>query len=73
MTIVRAEFVSACKSVLVNCNDEYAKSYAKGGIEQCFTQEEMRVQCLYILNNMQYWRGAIAKSVRVDLRTMSRG
>lgn len=72
MTIVRAEFVAACKSVLFDCKDEYAKSYAKGGIGQCFTQEEMQVQCLYILNNIQHWRGDTAKSVRATLKAMSK-
>ncbi len=33
--------------------------------------EALRVQCLYVLNNMSHWRGEIAKAVRQTLKTFT--
>ncbi|MEM2125022.1 MAG: hypothetical protein QXQ53_01330 [Candidatus Methanosuratincola sp.] len=30
--------------------------------------EELRVQCLYVLNNISRWRGELAKEVRATLK-----
>jgi hypothetical protein len=44
----------------------YAVNYAKEGLRQ--TEESLRVQCLYILENMRAWRGEDAKRVRNTLK-----
>jgi len=44
----------------------YAVNYAEAG---CWMKgEELRVQCLYVLNNMSHWRGETAKQVRETLK-----
>lgn len=40
--------------------------YARQGLSM--SGEELRVQCLYVLNNMAYWRGHEAKVVRAVLK-----
>ncbi len=56
-------FKEACATTLSKCNNEYAKAYAKAGInmDDC---DEVRVQSLYILNNISHWRGDDAKACR---------
>ena len=44
----------------------YAVNYCR--VAKCMDGEELRVQCLYILNNIQYWRHPQAKQVRAALR-----
>ena len=44
----------------------YAVNYAKYGLRM--TGDELKTQCLYVLNNMAYWRGAEAKFVRTTLK-----
>ena len=44
----------------------YAINYAKAGIGM--TGHELHVQCLYVLSNLQYWRGAEAKHTRQLLK-----
>lgn len=34
--------------------------------------EELRVQCLYILNNIQHWRHPSAKDVRATLKAFTK-
>jgi hypothetical protein len=56
----------------------YAVNYAKHGIELLDKRPllgehsenltALRVQCLYVLNNMTHWRGETATTVRVNLR-----
>lgn len=62
--IDRTEFIIQCQAVLDSNADQYAKAYARSGIYGCSTQEEMRVQALYIVNNLKYWRQPNARSVR---------
>lgn len=46
----------------------WAVNYAKAGL--CMTDgRELHVQCLYVLNNMQNWRGEQAKQVRSILKS----
>ncbi len=45
---------------------EYAKTYAAAGLEM--TDEDLRVQVLYVLSNLQYWRGPIAREVKQALK-----
>ena len=59
--------------VLTGCPDQYARSYAKAGLGPEMKNEEyMRVQALYILNNMTYWRGENAKIVRENLKRIGK-
>jgi hypothetical protein len=37
------------------------------------TGHDAKVQALYILNNIQYWRGDTAKRVRESLKAISKG
>jgi len=45
---------------------EYAKTYAKAGLEM--TEEELKIQVLYVLNNLPYWRGELARQVKQVLK-----
>jgi hypothetical protein len=63
-------FNDACRRVFENCPDGYAKTYARAGINMI--GEEARVQALYILGNMSYWRGDEAKQVRMFLKEFSK-
>lgn len=42
----------------------WAVSYAKAGL--VMSGEVLRVQCLYVLNNIQYWKGGKAKRGKRD-------
>ena len=44
----------------------YAVNYARAG--QRMSGHELKVQCLYVLNNMSRWRGDVAKEVRQTLK-----
>jgi CRISPR/Cas system-associated protein Cas10 (large subunit of type III CRISPR-Cas system) len=48
----------------------YAVNYATYGMELP-DGEELKVQCLYVLNNMSRWRGPVAKEVRETLKAYS--
>lgn len=52
-------------------NMPYAAAYAKAGIGMT-DPDEVRVQSLYILNNMSHWRGDEAKMVRTQLKEFSK-
>lgn len=66
-----SQFRDACRSVLANCKDEYAKAYARAGIELANDAEAMQVQALYILSNVAYWRGDAARGVKRTLNDMA--
>lgn len=44
----------------------YAVAYCRAALEQ--KGDALRIQCLYILNNIAYWRHEKAKEVRATLR-----
>lgn len=46
----------------------YAVNYAEYGLGLLQGSHEMKVQCLYVLNNMTHWRGELAKEVRAALK-----
>lgn len=48
----------------------YAVGYCKAGLGM--SGEELRVQCLYILNNISSWRHEKAKEVRDILKRFSK-
>ena len=47
----------------------YAVAYAEAGT-QMTSSYMIKVQALYVLNNITHWRGPIAKAVRTDLKTI---
>lgn len=67
------DFHDACRAVLVNRQLpalNYAVGYALAGLGMT-DSESIRVQCLYILNNMTGWRGAIASEARGIFKRLS--
>ena len=69
------DFHKACK-VIVNNKAAKALNYAVGYAEYGLSISdihEAQVQALYILNNIQYWRGPEAKEVRQTLKDFSKG
>ena len=52
--------------VIKNANDPYAKAYATAGL--AMAGKELKVQVLYVLSNLQYWRGSQAKEVKKKLK-----
>lgn len=64
-------FHECCKTILHSKANEYAKAYARHG-RHCSDAEEVRVQALYILNNIQHWRGEQSKEVRARLKEFSK-
>lgn len=57
--------------------NEYARAYAEAalnhpfGVNRVMEGEELRVQLLYILNNLQYWKGERAREVKAVLKKAS--
>jgi len=63
-------FNEACKAIIANSNApavNYAVGYARAGLSMT-DPEAIRVQCLYILNNITHWRGPIAKEARAAFK-----
>ena len=46
----------------------WAVNYAKYGRYAQLNDEDLRTQCLYVLGNMEKWRGQVAKEVRATLK-----
>lgn len=66
-------FTQCCDLIIAHSNEpslNYAVNYAKAG--RNMVGEEARVQALYILNNMQRWRGDDAKRVREALKIIGK-
>jgi len=64
------KFHKACQNIIDNRNAKalnWAVNYAKYGLT-IRTDYEVKVQALYILNNMTRWRGDIAKETRQMLK-----
>ena len=63
-------FHQACQNIVDNKSQKavnYAVNYARKGLEMSGILSA-RVQALYILNNIIYWRGPIAKESRNILK-----
>ena len=57
--------------VIAEAKDENAKVYADaGGI---LTGKALKVQVLYVLCNLQYWRGETARFVKAKLKRLNKG
>ncbi len=65
-------FRSQCRTVLIECNDGYAKAYAHAGLAMDDVKE-IRVQALYIVSNLSSWRHPYAKTVRAELKAIGKG
>ena len=64
----------AMAKIVENRNEKslnYAVNYARYGMDLP-DGEELRVQCLYVLNNISRWRGEVAKEVRETLKAYSK-
>lgn len=48
----------------------YAVNYCRHALEM--SGHELQVQCLYILNNIQYWRGPGSKEIRQTLKAFAK-
>jgi len=67
-------FSECCRHILSNRQSKavnWAVNYAQAGLNM--TGYDAKMQALYILNNIQYWRGDTAKRVRESLKAISRG
>ena len=64
-------FHKACQLIVDNSHKKavnWAVNYAKYGLT-ITNEQEAKVQALYILSNIQYWRGEVAKDVRMLLKS----
>lgn len=66
------KYRQACKAVIAHCPNRWAKAYAHAGL-RLDNQEAIKVQALYLLCNIQHWRGAVAKKVRATLKERANG
>ena len=66
-------FYKACQLIVDNSHEKsvnWAVNYAKHGLTVT-NEPEAKVQALYILSNIQYWRGEVAKDVRALLKSFT--
>lgn len=64
-----------CQSVIMAAegktgNIAYAAAYASSGMHLRDTHQQA-VQSLYILNNIQHWRGGDSKEIRAQLKVFA--
>lgn len=67
-------FHDACRAVVRNADKpalNYAVGYARAGLDMT-EAEEIRVQSLYILNNISGWRGDEAKAARAIFKGVAK-
>jgi hypothetical protein len=75
MTVSILSFREACEAIVANRKApalNYAVDYATHGLTVT-DPHEMKIQALYILNNITRWRGTTAKGVRQTLKTVAKG
>mgnify|MGYP003661630662 CR=1 FL=1 len=70
MDIERAFYLIKC--VALNHTNRYAVAYCDAAQQSYddYGEEGLKTQILYILNNCGSWRGAKARSVKIELRGM---
>jgi len=69
-----SQFHTACQNIVDNADQKalnYAFNYAKYGLE-IEKLAEAKVQALYILGNIMYWRGDLAKETRAVLKEVAK-
>jgi hypothetical protein len=67
------EVHSALRTIIRNGESKalnYCVNYAKAGLYMY--EEVLRIQCLYVLNNMTHWIGEEAKEVRALLKAYTK-
>lgn len=72
---MNAEIKDALESVIDNSTGScasYAVSYAQAAFDHEMEGEALRVQLLYVLCNLDHWRGEEARRVKTVLRTYSK-
>jgi len=50
------------------CNNEYAKSYCGAALDLEMIDKELTTQILYILCNLNCWRGEVARKCKAELK-----
>jgi hypothetical protein len=72
-------FEQCCKAIVAAGDDpkqvkqvNYAVNYAKAGLLMSHP-EAIKMQALYIVNNISSWRGDTAKAVREELKRIGKG
>ena len=61
--------VELAKIVEQEAPNEYAKAYAKAFTNpRISTQEDFRVQWLYVMSNWDSWRGEMARAVKAEVK-----
>lgn len=68
-----SDFHAACRKVInarTSPSVRFAVNYAEAGLGMT-DPESVRVQCLYILNNITGWRGDDAKAARAEFKRLS--
>ncbi len=63
------KFHKLCQVILNQDKIPYAKAYAQTG-QGLVSLESIKVQVLYILNNLQYWRGDLARQTKAALKSL---
>lgn len=69
LSVTEGEVRSSLRVILNNSDKKalnWAVNYAREGLEMY--GKDLRVQCLYVLNNMTHWTGTVATEVRETLK-----
>lgn len=74
------ELNAAIETAKNECNNQYALTYLHAipqAISECSMlqaspEHAIRIQLLYILSNMKYWKGDIAKNTKAILKKYSK-
>jgi hypothetical protein len=64
--MINDELKQAINTAIAECKDEYALAYLNA-IDECiilYGEKSLKTQLLYILNNMQGWKGETARKVK---------
>lgn len=76
MTNLEVErFHSACADIQREAKHTKALNYAVGYAAaggSLRDEEAIKVQCLYILNNITHWRGPVAKAARATFKELAK-
>jgi hypothetical protein len=64
-------FHDACRTVLREAKDPYAKSYAQAGLTLA-SADAIKTQCLYIMSNLATWRGDEARKTKAVFVALSK-
>lgn len=65
-----ARFHAACRRVIAECRNAYARAYAEAGLAMT-DPHSCQTQCLYIRNNLAQWRGEAAREVKREIDALA--